>query len=289
MNLNTIKNLKVELKAILTGSKNDINVLSFFTRNYGDYYNQVIIKELLNREIHIVDINLYNRLHLDKLIYSRKELICGIGSILHFADNNCVVWGTGSIWYDSVPKSKPKEILSVRGKLTYKNLVNKGYSSPEIFGDPGLLIKKYSDNTILKNTKKYKLGIIPHHAERHFKLFDEFRKNKDVLVLDIEDVDNFITDLTSCEIIASSSLHGLIFSDSFGIPNVWLSFSDLIHGQHFKFHDYYSSIYNKDVSNMMSFKVNSANQYTQIIKLASLKAIDLDVDLIEKTLVDYYE
>ena len=288
MNINTIKNLTSEFKSIFLGSKYDVNVLSFYTKNYGDYYNQIIINRILNKKVHIVDINLYNRLYLDKFVYSNKELICGIGSILHYADENCVVWGTGSIWYDSVPKSKPKEILGVRGKLTHKNLENKGFLSPEIFGDPGLLVKKYSDNSLSKKTKKYKLGIVPHHAERGLKLFDEFRKNKDILVLDIEDVDNFLQDLTSCEMIASSSLHGLIFSDSFGIPNVWLSFSDLIHGQHFKYHDYYSSIYNSSVDNLAPLKINSVDQLSKIISSTSLKAIDLDVEKIEKVLLDYY-
>lgn len=288
MNINLFKNIGAELKAIMTNNSSTVNVLSFYTKNYGDYYNRIIINKILNKKVHIVDINLYNRLNLDKLVYANKELICGIGSILHFADDNCIVWGTGSIWYESVPKKKPKEILSIRGRLTHKNLLNKGFLAPDIFGDPGLLIQKYSNKSQISSSKKYKLGIIPHTSERHFKLFDEFRKNKDVLVLDIEDIDNFIEDLTSCEHIASSSLHGLIFADSFSIPNVWLSFSNLIHGQHFKYHDYYSSIYSTDISQMMPLKISSANQFKEIMTATSLKEIDLDIDMIEKVLLSYY-
>ena len=51
-----------------------------------------------------------------------------------------------------------------------------------------------------------------------------------------------IADLTSCELIFSSSLHGLIVADSFGIPNIHMELSDKLVGGNFKFEDYYSSV-----------------------------------------------
>ena len=59
--------------------------------------------------------------------------------------------------------------------------------------------------------------------------------------LDIfDDVGSFISQLTECEFILSSSLHGLIMADSFGIPNQWMVLSDKVEGKNFKFYDYYS-------------------------------------------------
>lgn len=44
----------------------------------------------------------------------------------------------------------------------------------------------------------------------------------------------------SCEYVLSSSLHGLIISDSFGIPNLHIKVTNNMRGDGFKFEDYYS-------------------------------------------------
>jgi pyruvyltransferase len=283
MDINFFRNLIGELKYQFIDDS--INVLSFITKNYGDFYNSILIPKVLNQNIHIVDINLYRRLKLN-ILYHDKYFISGIGSIIHFTDRNMVVWGTGSIWYDSVPSSKPKEILAVRGKLTYQNLMNKGFKAPMIFGDPGLLIKKYSDP--ITNEKKYNLGIIPHNSEKHLKVIEQFKCIPDVKIIDIEDVNNFLPDLLSCRYIASSSLHGLIFSDSFQIPNIWISLSDKIFGGYFKYHDYYSSIYKSSIEYLRPLKIYSSTQYKEIFKNVSKKQIDLDLDILENQLIDYF-
>lgn len=265
-----------------------INVLSFITNNFGDYYNKILIETIAKRKVHIIDINIYKGLKL-KYLYQRHEIISGIGSIIHYADENTVVWGSGSIWYNSGPHVKPKEVLSIRGKLTRKNLINKGYKCPEIYGDPGLLIKKYTGSFGLSD-KRYELGIIPHYSEKNIPVINEFRKNPDIKIIDIEEGNNLIKDIMSCEKIASSSLHGLIFSDSFQIPNIWISFSDRVYGGHFKFYDYYSSIYQDSVSiieNMQPIKIFSSQQYKEILKCATIKRIDLNVDLIDYQLKSY--
>jgi len=42
-----------------------------------------------------------------------------------------------------------------------------------------------------------------------------------------------------CRKIVSSSLHGIIIAETFGIPTAWLRCSDKIVGGEFKYHDYY--------------------------------------------------
>lgn len=50
--------------------------------------------------------------------------------------------------------------------------------------------------------------------------------------------------ISECEVILSSAMHGLITADSLNIPNQWIRLSDKLTGQNYKFEDYYS-VYNK--------------------------------------------
>ena len=50
-----------------------------------------------------------------------------------------------------------------------------------------------------------------------------------------------LKEISECENIISTGLHGLIIADSYGIPNCWCEISDKILGNNFKFHDYFSS------------------------------------------------
>ena len=50
-----------------------------------------------------------------------------------------------------------------------------------------------------------------------------------------------LEEIASCEYVLSSSLHGLIVSDSFGIPNQRLVVSEKLVGDGYKFNDYYSA------------------------------------------------
>ena len=54
---------------------------------------------------------------------------------------------------------------------------------------------------------------------------------------------DFIDKILSCEVILSSSLHGIIIADAYAIPNQWSTFTDKIaEGAEFKFHDYFLSV-----------------------------------------------
>ena len=52
--------------------------------------------------------------------------------------------------------------------------------------------------------------------------------------------------INSCKFILSSSLHGLIFADSYNIPNHKIIISDKIIGGDYKYKDYYS-IFDMDI------------------------------------------
>ena len=126
----------------------------------------------------------------------------------------------------------------MRGNLTKGRILNSGNAA---LGDPGLLVSSVFAH-VESASKKHAFGVIPHYTDKENTQLKEFLKRyPHVKFLDIlSDVDSFISAMTECEFILSSSLHGLIMADSFGIPNQWLVISDKVEGNNFKFHDYYS-------------------------------------------------
>lgn len=107
-----------------------------------------------------------------------------------------------------------------------------------MYGDPGIFIP-YAFGFKRNNLcKKHKIGIIPHVED-----FDDVRKRikrNDVLLIDFRtDPAKCLQQISMCERIISSSLHGIIISEAFGIPAAWAKFSNKIVGGAFKFNDYY--------------------------------------------------
>lgn len=239
-------------------------------RNWGDDINYYFIKELTGRPV----VSLFNFRLARK--YEFKNYLC-IGSLLGmpgYVNENTIVWGAGS--FGELKGMCPKRICSVRGKLTYDILLEKGLQCSKIYGDPALLLplvynpkerfkvhssrfKAFSSpppcvEATLPETrnskveaKRYRLGIIPHIDDLHHPVIEEIRdKHADeILIIDLahyEKWTDIIDQICSCERILSSSLHGLIVSDAYQVPNCWIELSGKLLGGHFKFCDYASSV-----------------------------------------------
>jgi len=231
--------------------------------NFGDAINKFIAESISHREVEWVPNN-FNRLHY-----------MAVGSILDKAGKYTNVWGSGFIKSSSNCADKPHEIFAVRGPLTRSRLIKQGIQCPKIFGDPALLIPKFYFPSI---NKKYKIGIIPHFVDKNNPWLDTI-DDSNVKIIDIqqENLMNFIDEMLSCEIIISSSLHGLILADAYDIPSLWVKFSDKIIGNDFKFHDYYSSI---NRFNLHPFFIAEHTKLDNILQNLDLSLIiDIDLDL----------
>lgn len=154
------------------------------------------------------------------------------------------VWGTGFIRRsDDTNKFYRKNMIfhAVRGDLTRKRIekmLKKKIDIPT--GDGGLLSSMLLEK---KPPQKYSLGIIPHFKEQdeeYFKVMQDQNKNSKIINLR-EDPIEVVKQIAMCETIISSSLHGLVVADSFGIPNKHVKVSDKLLGDGYKFDDYYSA------------------------------------------------
>lgn len=202
--------------------------------NLGDDINVPLLEKLTGRKV-----RLYNSYPLKNV-----DRIMAIGSIVeYYSSRHSVIWGSGAISGDDRIMEKPLKVLAVRGKLTKKYLEEQGIPCPEIYGDPALLMPLVFKPSV---SKVYKIGFIPHYVDYDLPHVVEFRNSHpNVLFIRFADYSSWedvIKQICSCERIVSSSLHGLILSDAYHIPNVWVKFSDKITGGEFKYKDYFSGV-----------------------------------------------
>jgi pyruvyltransferase len=235
--------------------------------------------------------------------YSKKESVlmpfvgsrdCGdvyavTGSILQIIrSSNVIVWGLGFISENDSLTTKPK-ILSVRGPLTRGKLIEQGQNCPEIYGDPALLMSRIYKPLI---KKKYKIGVIPHYVDKSNPWLNKFKNNKDIKIIDIsnraskERSYGFIDEVLECDLIISSSLHGIIVGDSYGIPSYWVEFSNKVVGKGFKFRDYFMSV-KREEREPISIKEGVSMQ--SILDSVKSYEIDIDLDMLESCCPFKYE
>lgn len=198
-------------------------------KNFGDWLSPVLCHHLSGKEIVHAKAN-------------QADLVA-IGSILQrvknrFWNRKTNIWGSGFI-KEQAPITAKHTFHAVRGKKTA--FLIKG-AEIKTLGDPGLLVNMlFPEHN--KTEKKHKVGLVAHYKDQNSSLIKELQSTLDdeVLVIDIfSETYDFMKKVASCECILSSSLHGLVTADAFGIPNSWLKLSDQLRGGYFKFQDYYS-------------------------------------------------
>lgn len=170
------------------------------------------------------------------------ELV-GAGSVLEMIErrnsNNTVkVWGSGYIEEEHEYNStKGLEFYAVRGEVTRNRLESK--VTKITLGDPGLLAN------IVYGKAKYKtkkVGVVVHYADFDLPIVRKILHDSRFMLIDpLDEPESVARKISSCRFVFSSSLHGLIFADSFKIPNIHIKFSNNLRGGTYKFEDYYSS------------------------------------------------
>jgi pyruvyltransferase len=125
------------------------------------------------------------------------------------------------------------DIRAVRGPNTRKVLIENGFDCPDIYGDPAILMPLFYNPCLPKKTKYV---IIPHHLKYH--KYQANYSNAVVLSTITSDWKNFIKSIVEAEMVISSSLHGIILAEAYGVPCVFLNDAE---GSLFKYEDYYHS------------------------------------------------
>ncbi len=202
----------------------------YFTKvkNVGDQINPLLIAKLFG---------------VNAVLGSRDtEHLLAIGSLMGVANRHSKIWGTGALHPSAASADiATHNVYAVRGKLSHQALRDRGIPLLDIpLGDPGFLVAKAFQRE-LRSEKKYRLGVAAHYVDRAHPWVRNLVTDADVVDLNVHtDPQEFLADVAACEAVVSSSLHGLIFAEALGVPNVWIKLSDGVRGGGFKFHDWYS-------------------------------------------------
>lgn len=225
--------------------------------NWGDDINPELYKLITGKDC--------KKMHVLDETPEDHMMMCG--SILNFANEHSIVWGTGFMHSRSPISGVPKQIHAVRGPLTAKRLEELGIEVDVPYGDPSMLIERWFGGDA---PPEYRYGVIPHYVDKL--LVKDWPD--DILKIDIQrDTTKIVEDFKGCEMIMASSLHGLILADIFNKPALWIKLSNNLVGDDMKFHDYFASIGRKDVT---FFDLRGG--YTDEVKNA-FKPYKVDIDL----------
>ena len=194
-------------------------------QNLGDYLAIPIFEYMVNK----------NHIDSNKKISETKHLYT-IGSIILLGHQNATIWGSGILF--SEPKNfiwkrnkyRELDIRCVRGPETLRRLTENGYDTSKcVMGDPGVLLPLIYKPTTFAQKKEYSVII---HMSKDF----DVQNKIDILT---DNWQTTIDEIYNSKLIISSSLHGIILAESYGIPAILLDkfeFNDL-----FKYNDYYYS------------------------------------------------
>ena len=222
-------------------------------KNFGDWLSPLLVEALSGCRV----------------VHARPNQcdLMGLGSILakaknHFWNRKIDIWGSGLI-EDIGTFRSPHLIHALRGRKTAAAISNK---TVKILGDPGLLCPILCPDNV-GTKKEFLVGFIPHYVDQGHPVLEKLcTRYPCFTTIDVfESVLTFMQRVASCEIVVSSSLHGLITADAFGVPSIWMKLTENVWGNDFKFHDYLSIYSQADV---MPFLPSAITTDEDIIKLA---------------------
>ncbi|MBR9764267.1 MAG: polysaccharide pyruvyl transferase family protein [Rhodobacteraceae bacterium] len=200
--------------------------------NFGDAISRAIVARVSGREV--------------AWAKPGQADVFAIGSIMHVvrrgnraprADGRKpVVWGTGMLKPVQVDFLENVDVALLRGPISESLL---GVSVPG-YGDPGLLMAEVIDAP----AREDRIGLVPHYAQLEDPAFREIVAAHPVLkLIDVRgDALEVCRQIASCAHVVSSSLHGLIVADSFGVPNTWLNPAGIHASPALKFLDYAAGV-----------------------------------------------
>ena len=196
-----------------------------FAPNFGDALSPLVVSLLTGRRV----------------VYANDSVkLVALGSIFFALQDGDVVWGAGLARREHVSyaaRARDVTYCALRGPTTARLLRSQGIACTVPFGDPATLLPLLIENDI---APEHEMGIVPHWS--HFHDFE--REIRDPRVRLINVCDSFADvarAILSCRLVLSTSLHGVILAESYGIPALLVFYGGHPRCDATKYVDYFES------------------------------------------------
>lgn len=198
--------------------------------NFGDALSQVVVEWAAGSAVKWVDSGVRNKL-------------LAVGSVLLHARSGDVIWGSGvhplgyeDFWRNPAKARLDLTALAVRGPITRDVLLARQIACPAIYGDPAILLPLLYPGSSSRTDEAL---LVP-----HFNDYSYFATHKSAsLGLRVlnpgADWREIVDAITAARLVISSSLHGIIVAEAYGVPAIWFR-PNQAEG-FLKFQDYYGS------------------------------------------------
>lgn len=217
-------------------------------QNAGDLLNKDLVERLSGRQVVCSKVHNADMMAIGGALVGAQygktvsRRLCQRMLGLLYKKKPLYVWGSGFFKDDNhrgMSRSNLK-VCALRGAKTrelLEQLTGNSYDVP--LADAGLLSNLYIQEV---PEKEYEVGIIPHFSQKDEPGFQKLKSSfSSACIIDIQqEPQRVIHQIAQCRYILSSSLHGLIFADGLGIPNLHILGETPLAGGSFKFEDYYS-------------------------------------------------
>ena len=217
--------------------------------NMGDLINKDMLEDIFSISVKQAELKNCNLIAigsaLDQIFKSSDFKTRMKQKMITALNNNVHIWCTGFIRENLRGTSdliyKNIHVHALRGELTRQRMekyTGNKYDVP--LGDGGLLAQRWIGGF---PKKKYAVGIIPHFKEQdHPTVKKLLASYENSALIDLRDnPKDVVRKIGECELIISSSLHGLIIADSFHVPNLHITLDNKMFGDGYKYRDYYSA------------------------------------------------
>lgn len=232
-------------------------------KNFGDELSQVIIEQIIHKEVK------------RGALTDPHQLLFAVGSVLHFARDGNIIWGSGyrENPLQEVRNYKNLDVRAVRGPRTRDFLLQLGIECPEIYGDPALLLPILMPQ-LKREEPVYDYIVIPHFNESCcFKIY----KN---VVYPTEPWNEVVKKILQSKFVISSSLHGIIIAEAFGVPARLLRMTRI--EPFLKYQDYY------EATGRANFQY--ASSVREALQMGGESPLDIDLNpLINSFPYDYFD